>query len=72
MCPSDDAHLTLEFENHFVIQPSIIFSKNSDYSKNKIGELGSPVEKNFEYSSGTNNNFLSIEEIKKINKISGF
>ena len=72
MCPSDDAHLTLEFENHFVIQPSIIFSKNSDYSKNKIGELGSLVEKNFEYSSGTNNNFLSIEEIKKINKISGF
>ena len=30
MVPEDDAHLTLEFEDHFVIKPSISFETKSD------------------------------------------
>lgn len=27
MVPKDDSHLTLEFHDHFVIQPSILFTQ---------------------------------------------
>jgi len=71
MCPSDDSHLTIEFEDHFVIQPTIRFSGDSDFSKNQIGETGRPVEHGFEYHSGTNPHFLTIPEIIAFNQVSG-
>jgi len=70
MCPADDSHLTLEFQDHFVIRPTIIFTeRNCDYTPNKLGEEGVPVEQGFEYSSGKNKRFLSIEEIVEHNHI---
>ncbi len=72
MCPADDSHLTLEFEDHFAIRPSIIFSeRNNSYSPNKIGEEGKPVEQGFEYNSGTNSHFLTVAEIVKLNHLAG-
>lgn len=69
MCPMDDAHLTLEFDDHFVIKPTIIFSgKNIEFSPNIIGEMGKPVSNEFEYSSGSNQDFLTVEQISKLNK----
>ena len=69
MCPKDDAHLTLEFDDHYVIQPTIAFSGFSkDFSQNAIGEKGSAVDLNFEYSSGNNKDFLTVEEISLLNK----
>lgn len=69
MCPLDDAHLTLEFENYFVIQPTIIFTgQNIDFSNNLIGESGTLVDSNFEYNSGNNNHYLTVEELVKLNK----
>ena len=44
MCPADDSHLTLEFENHYVIKPTIKFTSGTDFSKNLLGEVGVPVE----------------------------
>ncbi len=68
MCPSDDSHLTINFNDHFVIVPSITFySRESDFTKNSIGETGVSVEQGFEYNSGTNTNFLNIDEIKEYN-----
>ncbi len=70
MCPSDDSHLTLEFSDHFVIRPTIKFhSGHIDYSINAINEKGTPVDVGFEYNSGNNKKFLSIEEIREFNKI---
>jgi UDP-N-acetylglucosamine 4,6-dehydratase len=64
MCPRDDAHLTIEFEDHYVICPSIIFYKHdNDFSSNKLDEVGKHVEAGFEYNSGTNPRFLSVSEI---------
>ena len=35
MCPADDSHLTIEFDDHFVITPSIkFFSISNNYKKN--------------------------------------
>ena len=65
MCPLDDSHLTLEFQDHFVIRPSIKFHNQTiDYIENKLGEKGQPVNQGFEYNSGNNEVFLSIEELK--------
>lgn len=66
MCPLDDSHLTLEFDDHFVIQPTIIFQTHPTYAKNAIGEQGRPVPASFEYNSGANSHFLTIDEIKTL------
>lgn len=66
MCPRDDSHLTLEFDDHFVIQPTITFQTHPEYSKNALGEKGRPVDSEFEYNSGTNPHFLTIEEIRTL------
>ncbi len=68
MCPFDDSHLTLEFHDHFVIKPSISFALEVDYAKNNMGEAGTPVPGGFEYNSGTNPEFLNVEQITKLIK----
>jgi len=69
MCPNEYHHLTLEFKNYFKIIPS---PDNNDSKKNflidKTGEKGKKVKSDFEYSSGSNSNFLSIDQINKINE----
>lgn len=65
MCPSDDSHLTLEFEDHYVICPTIQFAHHSDFSTNKIGERGVPVTQGFEYNSGNNEEWLSHADLLK-------
>lgn len=62
MCPADDSHLTLEFDDHYVICPTIQFTHKSDFSINTLGEKGQLVEQGFEYHSGNNNEWLSHEE----------
>lgn len=72
MCPQDDSHLTVEFEDHYVIKPTITFwGKNLDYVTNALGESGRPVEQGFEYNSGTNPHFLSVGEIIDFNHLAG-
>ena len=66
MCPADDSHLTFEFDDHFVIKPTIKFSGYVDYSKNLLGEVGTPVEQGFEYNSGNNKEWLSSKEFLKM------
>lgn len=68
MCPSDDSHLTLEFEDHFVIQPTITFTKVRDYKINELGEKGKKVKQGFEYNSGDNTLWYKKEDILKIVK----
>lgn len=66
MCPSDDSHLTIEFEDHFVIKPTIRFYPiEADYSQNRCGETSKPVAEGFVYHSGANPHFMSVEEIRR-------
>jgi UDP-N-acetylglucosamine 4,6-dehydratase/5-epimerase len=71
MCPADDSHLTLEFADHFVIKPAIQFSRAADFAVDKLGETGRLVEEGFEFNSGRNPMFLSIEEIVAYNHLAG-
>ena len=70
MCPADDSHLTLEFEDHFVLQPTIRFySRAVEYAINRRGEHGLPVNSGFEYHSGTNKHFLDVQGICDFNRM---
>jgi len=62
MCPADDSHLTLEFDDYYVITPSIQFNNEIDFTKNSLGERGVYVEQGYEYNSGNNNDWLSHKE----------
>ena len=64
MCPRNSSGLTIEFNKFFIITPSISFEKKKNYSNYKKLK-GKYVEDNFEYSSGTNKVFLSVNQIKK-------
>lgn len=68
MCPADDSHLTLEFEDHYVIKPTIHFTTRMNYQKNLLGEVGKPVAQGFEYNSGNNTQWLSSEEFLEMVK----
>jgi UDP-N-acetylglucosamine 4,6-dehydratase len=63
MCPADDSHHTIEFEDHFVIEPTII-DFAAEYNANKLGERGQKVANGFEYASNTNPRFLTLDEIR--------
>lgn len=68
MCPKDDSHLTIEFEDHYVIGPSITFhSGDNDFSVNAMGETGKPVESGYEYNSGSNPDFLTVDGLREFN-----
>jgi UDP-N-acetylglucosamine 4,6-dehydratase len=69
MCPKDDSHLTLEFEDHYVLRPAIRFvGVENDYALNALGESGTPVAEGFEYSSETNPRFLSMAELVELDR----
>lgn len=68
MCPSDESHRVLEFDDHYVICPSIRFNQPLDYSKNNLGEQGIPVADGFEYNSSSNPLTLSVEELRQLHK----
>ena len=64
MCPADDSYHTYEFTDHYVISPSIKFyQEDMDFGCNRLGETGELVEPGYEYQSGSNPYFLSVEEI---------
>jgi UDP-N-acetylglucosamine 4,6-dehydratase len=68
MCPADDSHLTIEFNDHYVICPSIVFfTKTPNYEQNNLEEKGVHVHQGFEYSSGNNLHFLTQKEILEYN-----
>ncbi|MDP5032906.1 MAG: UDP-N-acetylglucosamine 4,6-dehydratase (inverting) [Paraglaciecola sp.] len=69
MVPEEMAHHSLEFSDHYVITPAItFFEKNINFKLNKLGEKGQAVGEKFEYHSGTNPHFLSVDELKQLDK----
>lgn len=68
MCPQDMAHHTLEFSDHFVITPSISYATHINYQTNRLGEEGKAVSDQFEYHSGNNPHFLTIDELNDLNE----
>jgi UDP-N-acetylglucosamine 4,6-dehydratase/5-epimerase len=66
MCPSDDAHLTLEFSDFYLIKPTITFITQPDFEQSALGEKGVCVKDGFCYESGTNPNVLTVDKIRTL------
>jgi UDP-N-acetylglucosamine 4,6-dehydratase len=54
-----------------VIQPTIQFTSRVEFTTNRLGEHGHPVQQDFEFQSGKNQRFLTIHEIVAMNEIAG-
>lgn len=63
MCPADDSHLTIEFDDHYVITPTITFTSKRNYAKNGLKEIGKPVKQGFEYNSGNNDWWMDAKTL---------
>ena len=61
MITKEDSLHTYEYDKHFVIYPHM-----SWWADAKILPGGKPVTRGFEYSSGTNNQWLSVEDVQKL------
>ncbi len=59
MITSEDSRRTYEYENHYIIYP------NYDWWHADILPGGKLVESDFEYCSGTNKKWLSVEDIRE-------
>ena len=58
--------LPLEFQDHFVIKPSISFeSKTDNFNTNRCSENGMPVGEGFFYCSKNNPEYLSLDTLQK-------
>lgn len=63
MVTREDSMHTYEYEKHFIVYPNYNW-----WSKSKVIPGGKLVAQEFEYSSGTNTEWLSVEEIQKLLK----
>lgn len=59
MITKEDASTAYEYDKHYIIYPHYNW-----WSENKIIKGGEKVEEGFEYSSGNNKEWLTIEELK--------
>lgn len=66
MCPKDDSHLTIEYPDHYIIQPAMKLNQATNFLENPLNEKGTSVATGFEYDSGTNPDKLSVAEIQTL------
>ncbi len=60
MVTQEDSLSTYEYEKHFIIYPHMEW-----WNPNKIQPGGKQIEQGFEYSSGTNTQWLSVEDLQE-------
>src|SRR4030042_294686 len=63
MVPRDEARMTIEFDKFYIIQPKFRFFEHR-FKSNK----GKAVPEDFEYNSGTNTWWLTVEELREMIK----
>ena len=66
MITATDAINTLEFKDYFVILPSGELWDVENFRKNSSDTLGKKCEYGFCYESGTNNEFLTVKQIRDL------
>ena len=62
MIPEDDARMTIEYKDHYVLQPSHDFWNHKNYTKERPG--GTACADGFSYSSHTNTWWLTDAEME--------
>ena len=62
MITKDDSRMTYEYEKHYIIYPHFNWWNSQEH----MTPGGKPVEEGFEYDSGKNSEWLSVEVLKKL------
>ncbi len=63
MVTTEDSFNTYEYDKHFIVYPQMVFNEK------QVPDLsGKKVEEGFSYSSGTNAQWLSVEDIRELLK----
>lgn len=69
MCPAESDHLTLEYADHYVIAPTIVFEGMTEFPRhNARGETGVSVPDGFQYSSDRNSDWLTSHQLLEMLK----
>tara|TARA_Y100001935_G_scaffold238302_1_gene224545 strand:- start:1390 stop:2397 length:1008 start_codon:yes stop_codon:yes gene_type:complete len=68
MITETDSLNTAEFKNYYVIMPSTEQWNIKKFLKESSSAPGKMCDENFSYDSGSNNNFLDVEQIKHLIK----
>ena len=63
MVTKEDSMLTYEYEKHFIVYPHFDW-----WNTSKIQAGGKKVEPGFEYSSGNNTEWLSVDDLARLLK----
>lgn len=63
MVTTEDSHTTYEYDKHFIVYPQMIWN-----DRQQPDLSGKKVEEGFSYSSGTNKEWLSVEDIRELLK----
>ena len=58
---SQDSHHTYEYDKHFIIYPHMDW-----WNESKMIPGGKKVNQGFEYNSGNNTEWLSVEDLKEL------
>ena len=68
MVPMDDARNTIEFDDHYVIEPNFQFWDRKGFSEQNGGKA---VPDDFEYNSGTNPWVMTADELRELLRSQG-
>ena len=63
MVTPEDSHTTYEYDKHFIVYPQMTWN-----DRQQPDLSGKKVEEGFSYSSGTNREWLSVEDIRELLK----
>ena len=63
MVTPEDSHTTFEYDRHFIVYPQMTWN-----DRQQPDLSGKKVEEGFSYSSGTNTEWLSVEDIRELLK----
>ena len=63
MVTTEDSFTTYEYDKHFIVYPQMIWN-----NRQKPDLSGKKVEEGFSYSSGSNTEWLSVEDIRELLK----
>ena len=66
MITSTDSLATIEFGDYFVILPSYEQWDVDEFRETSNSRPGAPCEPGFSYNSGTNDRFLSVDELRRL------
>ncbi|WP_333638035.1 UDP-N-acetylglucosamine 4,6-dehydratase (inverting) [Tissierella praeacuta] len=62
MITKDDSRMTYEYDKHYIIYPHFDWWSSERFFTNG----GQPIEDGFEYNSGTNKEWLGVEELREL------